>query len=79
LKREAHLVLNRQETRTVLRIVAGRFMSAKTAASENHATAPGARVATRRRTGAQYEAVELQYVGGGMFSVLSFVSSLRAY
>jgi hypothetical protein len=54
-------------------------MSAKTAASENHATAPGARVATRRRTGAQYEAVELQYVGGGMFSVLSFVSSLRAY
>jgi hypothetical protein len=30
-------------------------------------------------TGAQYEAVELQYVGGGMFSVLSFVGSLRAY
>jgi Phage integrase family len=31
LMREANLVLNRQETRTVLRIVAGRFMSPKTA------------------------------------------------
>ena len=38
LMREANLVLNRQETRTVLRIVAGRFMSPKTATSENHAT-----------------------------------------
>jgi hypothetical protein len=35
---EANLVLNRQETRPVLRIVAGRFMSSKTATSENHAT-----------------------------------------
>jgi hypothetical protein len=35
---EANLVLNRQETRPVLRIVAGQFMSSKTATSENHAT-----------------------------------------
>jgi hypothetical protein len=32
---EAKLVLNRQETRTVLRIVAGRYMSSKTATSGN--------------------------------------------
>jgi hypothetical protein len=38
LMREANLVLNRQETRTMLRIVAGRFTSPKTATSENHAT-----------------------------------------
>ena len=38
LMSEANPVLNRQETRPVLRIVAGRFMSSKTATSENHAT-----------------------------------------
>ena len=38
LMREANLVLDRQETRTVLRIVAGRFMSPKTATSGNRAT-----------------------------------------
>ena len=38
LMRKANLVLDRQETRPVLRIVAGRSMSSKTATSENHAT-----------------------------------------
>jgi len=38
LMSEANLVLNRQDTRPVLRIVAGQFMSPKTATSENHPT-----------------------------------------
>lgn len=38
LLKEANLVLNRQETRTVLRVVSGRFLPSRPLVVESHAT-----------------------------------------